>query len=119
MVEEDANPYKLAFGWDSPYLHSTTNSKMNETFNTAMRSWSKLHNSIFAHHYHGFKDVKSLVDAGGLGGVGGALALIVAANPHIRGFNFDLPHAISTAPETPVKYQSLKWNCDVSTHAIR
>lgn len=42
--------------------------------------------------YDGFKDVNVLVDVGGYQGA--TVAAIVAAHPHIRGINFDLPHVI-------------------------
>uniref|UniRef100_A0A7I4DYJ5 O-methyltransferase domain-containing protein n=1 Tax=Physcomitrium patens TaxID=3218 RepID=A0A7I4DYJ5_PHYPA len=49
--------------------------------------------------YDGFKDVNVLVDVGGYQGA--TVAAIVAAHPHIRGINFDLPHVIAEAPEFP------------------
>lgn len=103
MVEEDANPYQLAYGVDDFWGDVSANPELGARFNTAMWSWSKVHNSVIAHHYDGFKDVKCLVDVGG--GVGGALALIVAANPHIRGINLDQPQVVSTAPEIPGELQ--------------
>jgi caffeic acid 3-O-methyltransferase len=69
-----------------------------------MQSRSKLLNTIISRYYEGFKHVQCLVDVGG--GVGGALTQIVAAHPHIRGRNFDLPHVISTAPQIPGKRSS-------------
>jgi hypothetical protein len=49
--------------------------------------------------YDGFKDVQTLVDVGG--NKGGTVAAIVAAHPHIRGINFDLPHIVAGAPKVP------------------
>lgn len=60
---------------------------------------AKVHEAL--KNYKGFDDegVKTLVDAGG--GKGAALASIVAAHPHIRGINYDLPDFIAQAPQIP------------------
>ncbi|KAG0579616.1 hypothetical protein KC19_4G110200 [Ceratodon purpureus] len=97
-VEEDADGFVLANGSDL-WSYGSANPDFNDVFNAAMRNRSKLLNSVIARYYEGFRDVKCLVDVGG--GVGGALAQIVSAHPHIRGRNFDLPHVISTAPQIP------------------
>ncbi|KAL4312163.1 hypothetical protein GQ457_01G052160 [Hibiscus cannabinus] len=47
----------------------------------------------------GFNDVGTIVDVGG--GSGDAVAEIVKAHPHIKGFNFDLPNVVASAPEYP------------------
>lgn len=99
MVEDDdANGFVLEFGTDM-WSYGSAHPEFNEVFNAGMRSRSKLLNTIIVLHYKGFRDVRCLVDVGG--GVGGALARIVATHPHIRGKNFDLPHVVSSAPQIP------------------
>jgi len=51
--------------------------------------------------YGRWKEVETLVDVGGFQGT--TVATIVAAHPHIRGINFDLPHAVAAAPSIPGK----------------
>lgn len=46
--------------------------------------------------YHGFENLKRLVDIGG--GLGVNLKMIVSKHPTIKGVNFDLPHVIQNAP---------------------
>ncbi|KAJ4768776.1 Caffeic acid-3-O-methyltransferase [Rhynchospora pubera] len=63
-----------------------------------------MHNSTFflkklLETYQGFKDVQVLVDVGG--GVGAVLGTIISKYTHIKGINFDLPHAIASAPPLP------------------
>lgn len=42
--------------------------------------------------YHGFNNLKRVVDVGG--GLGMTLSMIVSKYPTITGINFDLPHVI-------------------------
>lgn len=49
--------------------------------------------------YPGWKEVQTLVDVGGYKGT--TVAAIVAAHPHIRGINFDLPHVVADAQILP------------------
>ena len=107
-VEDDADGFELANGADM-WTYGSAHPDFNHVFNASMRSRSKLLNTIIARYYAGFNDVKCLVDVGG--GVGGALAQIVAIHPHIRGRNFDLPHVISSAPDIPGANASL---CKIS-----
>jgi caffeic acid 3-O-methyltransferase len=102
-VEDDANGFVLANGSDM-WTYGSAHPDFNDVFNASMQSRSKLLNTIISRYYEGFKHVQCLVDVGG--GVGGALTQIVAAHPHIRGRNFDLPHVISTAPQIPGKRSS-------------
>lgn len=48
-----------------------------------------------------FEGLKELVDVGG--GVGANLRLVLSKYPHIKGINYDLKHAIDTAPPLPGK----------------
>nr|GEV42602.1 caffeic acid 3-O-methyltransferase [Tanacetum cinerariifolium] len=43
-------------------------------------------------HYHGFKNIKNIVDVGG--GQGVNLNMIVSKHPVTKGINFDQPHVI-------------------------
>ncbi|CAM6077666.1 unnamed protein product [Sphagnum tenellum] len=60
---------------------------------------SRLYMQVVLRAYHGFQDVKCLVDVGG--GTGSSLALITAKYPHIRGINYDLPHVAAALPAYP------------------
>ena len=46
--------------------------------------------------------IHTIVDVGGADGTG--LATILAAHPHMRGVLFDLPHVITSAPETLARH---------------
>ena len=46
--------------------------------------------------------IHTIVDVGGADGTG--LAAILAAHPHMRGVLFDLPHVITSAPETLARH---------------
>ena len=47
-------------------------------------------------------DTRTIVDVGGADGT--VLATILAAHPHMRGVLFDLPHVITSAPETLARH---------------
>lgn len=49
-------------------------------------------------------DIGVLVDAGG--GTNATLEIITCRYKHMRGINFDLPHAHSEAPAIPGRYSS-------------
>ena len=49
--------------------------------------------------YHGFDNLKSVVDVGG--GLGITINMIVSKHPTIKGINFDLPHVTRHAPLYP------------------
>ncbi|KAJ7529531.1 hypothetical protein O6H91_15G055400 [Diphasiastrum complanatum] len=73
--------------------------KFNNLFNEAMVASSNICITNVLKHYDGFKDLKTLVDVGG--GVGLTVSKIVAAYPHIKCINFDLPHVVAVAPAIP------------------
>eukprot|EP01018_Ginkgo_biloba_P002468 Gb_23395 [translate_table: standard] len=73
--------------------------QVNDIFNSAMASVTKVSMKQIVGFYQGFKDVKTVVDVGG--GVGMALADIIGVYPHIHGINFDLPHVVANAPDLP------------------
>ncbi|KAL4202112.1 hypothetical protein AMTRI_Chr02g219430 [Amborella trichopoda] len=56
-------------------------------------------NEIFNEAMARFAGLTSLVDVGG--GTGTVVSAIVKVHPHNSGINFDLPHAVSSAPEHP------------------
>ncbi|XVF61551.1 hypothetical protein PTKIN_Ptkin08bG0138800 [Pterospermum kingtungense] len=55
--------------------------------------------TVLKYYKDGFESVRSSVDVGG--GSGAAVAEIFKAHPHIKGFNFDLPHVVGSAPNHP------------------
>jgi hypothetical protein len=78
--------------WDWRAAHP----EENAIFNAAMTGLSAgMVESIVA--AYDFSDIRSLVDVGG--GEGALLTAILAANPAMRGINFDLPHVIPGAKE--------------------
>ncbi|KAJ7517720.1 hypothetical protein O6H91_21G037400 [Diphasiastrum complanatum] len=68
-------------------------------FGDAMANDSKAVLLGVIRNYHGFKEVKSMVDVAG--NLGLAVGMIVQAYPHIQGFNYDRPHIIAHAPIIP------------------
>lgn len=76
--------------WDWRAAHP----EENAIFNAAMTGLSAgMVDSIVA--AYDFSEIGSLVDVGG--GEGALLAAILAANPHMRGIVFDLPHVVTGA----------------------
>nr|XP_043612650.1 caffeic acid 3-O-methyltransferase-like [Erigeron canadensis] len=78
---------------------SSLNGSFNQVFNKAM-----MHTSFFVIKgilkcYHGFDNLKRLVDVGG--GLGVTINMIVSKYPSIKGINYDLPHVIQHAPVYP------------------
>lgn len=88
--------FKKAHGleiWD----FASENPGFNKLFNDGMACTARIvMKAILTEYGRGFDGVGSLVDVGG--GTGSAVADIVQAYPNIRGFNFDLPHVVATAP---------------------
>ncbi|CAL9014012.1 unnamed protein product [Prunus brigantina] len=88
--------FKKAHGleiWD----FASENPGFNKLFNDGMACTARIvMKAILTEYGRGFDGVGSLVDVGG--GTGSAVADIVQAFPNIRGFNFDLPHVVATAP---------------------
>ncbi|XP_039030900.1 (R,S)-reticuline 7-O-methyltransferase-like [Hibiscus syriacus] len=55
--------------------------------------------AVLKYYQGGFDNIETIVDVGG--GWGAAVAEIVEAHPHIKGFNFDLPNVVAGAPKYP------------------
>ncbi|KAH8490448.1 hypothetical protein H0E87_022837 [Populus deltoides] len=96
-VKEGGTAFSKAHGcemWD----FASRNPEVNRIFNEAMACTSKIMmRAILSHYKDGFNNIRSLVDVAG--GIGGHVAEIVRAYPHIKGMNFDLPHVLATAPK--------------------
>ncbi|KAK6919027.1 Plant methyltransferase dimerization [Dillenia turbinata] len=95
-VKEGGSAFEKAHGgmiWDL----ASTNPEFNEVINDAMACVSKsLMKAMIGGYKDGFGEVGSLVDVGG--GSGWAVARVAKTFPHIKCFNFDLPHVIAAAP---------------------
>jgi hypothetical protein len=91
-------PFRRAHG-ESAFQYISHNPRSDKIFNAAMAHHSRLYMQAVLRAYHGFQDVKCLVDVGG--GTGSSLALITAKYPHIRGINYDLPHVAAASPAYP------------------
>lgn len=91
------DPFELAYG-KSSWEYSDVDPKYGELWSAfdVVQGAQKIEALMC---YDGFKDVQTLVDVGG--NKGGTVATIVAAHPHIRGINFDLPHVVAGAPNIP------------------
>ncbi|KAL5795918.1 hypothetical protein ACOSQ2_000738 [Xanthoceras sorbifolium] len=81
------------------FEYAATNRSFSEVYNNAMFSHTTIVMDRILECYEGFENLKQLVDVGG--GLGIALNIITSKYPHIRGFNFDLPHVIQHAPSFP------------------
>ncbi|XWS36911.1 hypothetical protein CRYUN_Cryun20dG0125800 [Craigia yunnanensis] len=82
------------------YDFQSKNYEYKKVFGEAMACNSRVVMKVVLKYYKdGFKNVGSMVDVGG--GSGAAVAEIVKAYPHIKGFNFDLPYVVASAPEYP------------------
>jgi hypothetical protein len=67
----------------------------SKTFNDAMTAFASTSHSAIVGAYD-FSGIQTLCDVGG--GHGTLLALILKANPNLRGVLFDLPHVVAGAP---------------------
>ncbi|XVE78674.1 hypothetical protein DITRI_Ditri13aG0165800 [Diplodiscus trichospermus] len=82
------------------YDFQSKNYEYKKVFSEAMACNSRVvMKAVLKYYKDGFKNVGSIVDVGG--GSGAAVAKIVKAHPHIKGFNFDLPYVVASAPEYP------------------
>lgn len=84
------------------YEFQSKNGEFNKVFGEAMACTTRVVMKAVLNYYKdddGLENVRSMVDVGGGSGV--AVAEIVKAHPHIKGFNFDLPHVVATAPNYP------------------
>nr|XP_043633163.1 caffeic acid 3-O-methyltransferase-like isoform X2 [Erigeron canadensis] len=75
------------------------NGSFNEIFNKAMVHHSTIVIKEMLKCYHGFDNLKRVVDVGG--GLGVTIKMIVSKYPFIEGINYDLPHVIQHAPTYP------------------
>ncbi|KAG7988074.1 hypothetical protein I3843_03G168700 [Carya illinoinensis] len=95
-VKEGGIAFKKAHGvemWD----FAARNPEFNKIFNDAMACTTKIMMGVLLAEYKdGFSSIGSLVDVGG--GTGEMIAEIIKLHPHIKGFNFDFPHVVATAP---------------------
>jgi hypothetical protein len=103
VLDDSTEPFRRAHG-ESAFQYISHNPRSDKIFNAAMAHHSRLYMQAVLRAYHGFQDVKCLVDVGG--GTGSSLALITAKYPHIRGINYDLPHVAAASPAYPGIAQS-------------
>ncbi|KAI3940778.1 hypothetical protein MKW98_030097 [Papaver atlanticum] len=98
-VKESGLAFEKAHGCDF-WGMALANPQFNQIFYDGMGCTAKIVvNNLLINFKDGFNGIRSLVDVGG--GTGSMIAEIVEANPHIQGFNFDLPNVIATAPSHP------------------
>jgi hypothetical protein len=98
VMDDSTEPFTKAHG-EPVFQYTSHNPRLDKIFNTSMAHHSRLYTQAVLQVYHGFQDVKCLVDVGG--GTGSSLALIAAKYPHIRGINYDLPHVTAASPAHP------------------
>lgn len=85
------------------------NSKSAETFNAAMTDFAtQMHTAIL--QTYDFSRYKKVVDVGG--GHGLLIKAILAANPHLQGILFDLPHVVAGA-KANIEKASLLERCEI------
>ncbi|TKW03172.1 hypothetical protein SEVIR_7G006100v4 [Setaria viridis] len=75
------------------------NTRLNRVFNQAMAQQTMMVIGKLLDRFKGFDGIGVLVDVGG--GTGATLEMITSRYKHIKGINFDLPHALSEAPAIP------------------
>ncbi|XP_058088497.1 caffeic acid 3-O-methyltransferase-like [Magnolia sinica] len=98
VVLEGGEPFNKAHGM-SKFEYLGIDPTLNKVFNRAMSDHSTLIMKKILETYKGFQGLKELVDVGG--GVGASLNMIISKHPQIKGTNFDLPHAVADAPDSP------------------
>ncbi|RLM75375.1 putative inactive methyltransferase [Panicum miliaceum] len=81
------------------FQYMGTNTRLNRVFNKAMAQQTMMVIGKLLERFKGFAGISVLVDVGG--GTGATLEMITSQYKHIRGINFDLPHALSEAPAIP------------------
>jgi len=81
------------------FQYMGTNTRLNRLFNKVMAQQTMMVISKLLERFKGFDGISVLVDVGG--GTGATLEMITSRYKHIRGINFDLPHALSEAPAIP------------------
>lgn len=109
-VLEGGTPFDKVHG-TSGFEYTGLDARLNEIFNKAMVDTSIIVIKEVLNSYHGFDNLKSLVDVGG--GLGISLNMIISEYPKIKGINLDLPHVIQHAPQYPGMFIVMfltKWN---------
>ncbi|KAJ9564755.1 hypothetical protein OSB04_000721 [Centaurea solstitialis] len=94
-VVEGGVPFAKVYGTNA-FEYPKLDTRFNRIFNHAMVNHSTIVIKEILKCYHGFNNVKHLVDVGG--GVGATLNMIISKHPTITAINFDLPHVIQDAP---------------------
>lgn len=95
---EGGVPFEKVYG-TSIFDYPSRDARFNVLFNNAMVSHTSIVIKEILECYHGFENLKQLVDVGG--GLGVTLNMIASKHPAIKGINFDLPHVIRHAPHYP------------------
>ncbi|CAM6077716.1 unnamed protein product [Sphagnum tenellum] len=95
VLDDSTDSFRKAHG-ESAFEYMSHNPRLEKIFNASMGHHSRLYMQDVLRAYHGFQDVKCLVDVGG--GTGSSIAIITAKYPHIRGINYDLPHVAAASP---------------------
>ncbi|CAI9302135.1 unnamed protein product [Lactuca saligna] len=81
------------------FEYPALDARFNKIFNNGMLNFTTIVMNEILKCYHGFDNLKRVVDVGG--GLGVALNIITSKHPTIKGINFDLPHVIRHAPVYP------------------
>nr|GEV60961.1 caffeic acid 3-O-methyltransferase-like [Tanacetum cinerariifolium] len=97
-VLEGGTPFDKVHG-TSGFEYTGLDARFSEIFNKAMVETSIIVIKEVLNCYHGFNNLKSLVDIGG--GLGITLNMVRSKYPKIKGINLDLPHVIQHAPQYP------------------
>ncbi|GMJ01253.1 caffeate O-methyltransferase 1, O-methyltransferase 1, O-methyltransferase 3 [Hibiscus trionum] len=99
IAEGGACGFSRAIG-STLYDFQSKNHEYKRVFGEAMACNSRVvMKAVLKYYKDGFNNVGTIVDVGG--GSGAAVAEIVEAYPHIKGFNFDLPNVVAGAPKYP------------------
>ncbi|KAI3750843.1 hypothetical protein L2E82_21705 [Cichorium intybus] len=94
-VVEGGVPFNMVHG-SHAFEYPALDARFNEVFNNAMLNHTTIVMNKILECYHGFENLKHVVDVGG--GLGVNLNIIVSKYPTIKGINFDVPHVIQHAP---------------------
>ncbi|GJV50482.1 caffeic acid 3-O-methyltransferase-like protein [Tanacetum coccineum] len=81
------------------FEYMALDARFREVFNNSMVNHSIIVMKEILECYHGFNNIKCLVDVGG--GLGVSLNMITSKYPTVKGINFDLPHVTRHAPQYP------------------
>lgn len=97
-VIEGGVPFDMVHGTHA-FAYPALDARFNELFNNAMVNHTTIVMKEILECYHGFDNLKSVVDVGG--GLGMTINMIVSKHPTIKGINFDQPHVTRHAPSYP------------------